>query len=418
MLKLKLSGNLWRHRDFNRLWFSDTVSQFGNTFTGFALPVLAVLTFHANTLEFGILQAVAFMSYPLLGLFAGVWADRYRRRRIMIACNLGRMLTLGSIPIAYVFQMFSFVQLFVVAAINGVLSVLFDAAYQAYLPVLVDRKDLIEGNQKLQLSASSAQVSGPTIAGYIYGVIGGALAIAADAVGYLASSLSLISIKKEEEMRVRNLNDPPPDFFGEMKEGIRIVTSNKILTRIAGCTATSNFGGNVLGAVFTIFALNYLHLSTLALGLVGTAGALGFLVGALLAGKLTAKLGVGTTLAVSISLGFVGLANPLARYGYAIFVLGAVAFIAGFGIPAYNVNAVSLRQAITPNRLQGRMNATTRTIVWGTIPIGSIVGGILGGTIGVINTIYVGALIGGSSLLWILLGPVIKIRTHPEAVLD
>ena len=418
MLKLKLSGNLWRHRDFNLLWFSDTVSQFGNTFTGFALPVLAVLTFHANTLEFGILQAVAFMSYPALGLFAGVWADRYRRRRIMIACNLGRMLTLGSIPFAFVLHVFSFTQIFIVAAVNGVLSVLFDAAYQAYLPVLVDREDLIEGNQKLQLSASSAQLSGPTIAGYAYGIIGGALTIAADAVGYLTSSLSLISIRKEEEEKLRDPNDPPPDFFGEMKEGIRIVTDNKILTRIAGCTATSNFGGNIFGAVLTIFALTYLHLSPFELGLVGSAGALGFVIGALLTGKVTGKLGVGMTLAVSIAFGSISLAIPLAQWGYPVFVLGAIAFIGGLWIPAYNINQVSLRQAITPNRLQGRMNATMRTIVWGTIPAGSIVGGILGETIGVVSTIYVGALISGLASLWILLGPVVKVRIQPEPVLN
>jgi MFS family permease len=418
LLKLKLSGNLWHHRDFNRLWFSDTVSQFGNTFTGFALPVIAVLVFQATPLQMGILGAVGFASYPLLGLFVGVWADRYRRRRIMIACNLGRMLTLASIPLAYLSGIFSFIQIFLVATVNGVLSVFFDAAYQAYLPVLVDRQDLIEGNQKLQLSASSAQVSGPTLAGYVYGALGGALTIAFDAVGYLASALSLLSIKKSENKKERDLNGPAPNFVAEMKEGIHVVIDNPVLTRIAGCTATSNFGGNVFGAVFTIFALTYLHLSPFALGLVGSAGALGFVVGALATGKVTGRLGVGMTLAVSIAFGGISLAIPLAQLGYAVFVLGAIAFIGGLWVPAYNINQVSLRQAITPNRLQGRMNATMRTIVWGTIPIGSIVGGILGGAIGIVNTIYVGALISGLASLWILLGPVVKIRTQPEPVVS
>lgn len=336
----------------------------------------------------------------------------------MIACNLGRMLTLGSIPIAYILGIFTFVQIFLVAAVNGVLSVFFDAAYQAYLPVLVDRKDLIEGNQKLQLSASAAQVSGPTIAGYLYSIIGGALTIASDALGYLASSLSLISIQKEEERKERDPNGPAPNFFGEMKEGIHIVIDNPLLTRIAGCTATSNFGGNVLGAVFVIFALTTLHLSALMLGLLGTVGALGFIVGALVTGKITARLGVGLTLALSIAFGFVGLATPLALYGYPLIVLALVAFVGALWTPAYNINQVSLRQAITPNRLQGRMNATMRTIVWGTIPFGSIAGGILGGTIGIVNTIYVGALISGLASLWILLGPVVKVRTQPEPVVD
>ena len=154
------------------------------------------------------------------------------------------------------------------------------------------------------------------------------------------------------------------------------------------------------------------------LGLVGTAAGLGFVVGALVTGRLTTRLGVGMTLAVSIASGFVGLANPLAQYGYPVLVLGVVSFIIGLLVPAYNINQVSLRQAITPNRLQGRMNATMRTIVLGTIPVGSIVGGILGGYLGIVDTIVVGALISGFASLWILLGPVARIRTQPEVVSD
>lgn len=417
MFRINL-GSLWNHRDFRRLWFSDTVSQFGNTFTQFALPVIAVLTFHATPFQMGILGAVAFASYPLLGLFVGVWADRYRRRRIMIACNLGRMATLASIPVAFLLGVFSFVQIFIVALAQGILSVFFDAAYQAYLPNLVERKDLIEGNQKLQLSASGAQVSGPGIAGLVYNAIGGAFTIAFDALGYLASSLSLIAIRKGEEVKERNLSDPPSDFFGEMREGISVVVDNPILRRIAGSTATSNLGTNMLGSVFVIFAFDYLHLSTIAFGLIGTIGAVGFVIGALATGRITAKLGVGGSLAVSIASGFLAIANPLAQYGYPFFVLSGVAFLTGMMLPMYNINQVSLRQAITPNRLQGRMNATMRTIVWGTIPIGAIIGGVLGGMIGVVNTLYVGAIVAGLATLWIISGPVIKIRNQPEPVLD
>ena len=413
-------GALWNHRDFRRLWFSDTVSQFGNTFTGFALPVVAVLTFHSTPFEMGILVALGFISYPTLGLFVGVWADRYRRRRIMIACNLGRMLTLGSIPIAFLIGVFSFVQIFAVALVNGILSVFFDAAYQAYLPVLVERKDLIEGNQKLQISASAAQTTGPGIAGLVYQAIGGALTIAFDAIGYLASSLSLISIRKQEEVKNKtsSFDIPPPDFFAEMKEGVHVVTKNPLLWRIAGCTATSNFGTNMLGAVFVIFALRNLQLSTLQLGIVGTIGAVGFILGALATGRITAKIGVGVSLAVSIGSGFIALANPLAEYGYPFFILSAVGFLTGLMVPLYNINQVSLRQAITPNRLQGRMNATMRTIVWGTIPVGALVGGWLGGTIGIVNTLYVGALVAGLACLWIILGPVIKVKDQPEPVAE
>ncbi len=323
----------------------------------------------------------------------------------MIASNIGRMLTLGSIPIGFLLGVFSFIQIFIVAFANGVLSVFFDTAYQAYLPVLVDRKDLIEGNQKLQMSASAAQVSGPGIAGLVYDTIGGALTIAFDALGYLASSLSLISINKLEEKKEPNLNDPTPDFFGEMKEGIHVVTDNPILKRIAGSTATTNLGTNMLGAVFLIFAYDQLHFTPGAVGLIGTIGAFGFVAGVLLTGRITARLGVGVSLAVSAGSGFIALANPLAQYGR------------GLMSPMYNINQVSLRQAITPNQ-EGRMNATMRTIVWGTIPAGSIIGGVLGGTIGVVNTLYVGAMVSGLATPWIVLGPVVKIKVQPEPIAE
>ncbi len=336
----------------------------------------------------------------------------------MIASNIGRMLTLGSIPIGFLLGVFSFIQIFIVAFVNGVLSVFFDTAYQAYLPVLVDRKDLIEGNQKLQMSASAAQVSGPGIAGFVYDAIGGALTIAFDALGYLASSLSLILINKQEEEKGPSLNDLPPDFFGEMKEGIHVVTDNPILKRIAGSTATSNLGTNILGAVFLIFAYDQLHFTPGTVGLIGTIGALGFVAGVLLTGRITARLGVGVSLAVSVGSGFIALANPLAQYGYPFIVLSTVGFVGGLMSPMYNINQVSLRQAITPNRVQGRMNATMRTIVWGTIPAGSIIGGVLGGTIGVVNTLYVGALVSGLATLWIVLGPVVRIKVQPEPIAE
>ncbi len=359
-----------------RLWLSDTVSQFGNTFSQFAIPVLARLFFQANALELGLLPTLGFLPYPTLGLFVGVWADRFRRRRIMVACNFGRMIALTSIPVAYLLGDLTLIQLFAVSLINGILSVFFDVSYQSYLPVLVERQDLVEGNQKLQISASAAQVAGPGIAGAFYQFIGGAFTIGVDVLGY------------------------------------------PVLRTIGGCTATSNFGSNIWGSVFVIFALEYLHNSTVDFGLVGTIGAVGFVIGVLLSGKITSILGVGMSLAFAISSGFVALLNPLAQYGYSFEILAGVSLISGMMGPVYNINAVSLRQAITPLRLQGRMNATTRTIVWGTIPLGSFLGGVLGITIGIVSTMYLGALIAGLAVFWILLGPVRKVRTIPESAVE
>ncbi len=414
MAKLKLGGNLWHHRDFSRLWLSDTVSQFGNQFTQFALPVLAILSFNATPFELGILGALAFLSYPALGLFVGVWVDRFRRRPIMIICNFGRMAVLGSIPLAFLFHELSLAQIFLVALLNGIFSVFFDVAYHAYLPVLIDRKDLIEGNQKLQISQAAAPIVGPGIAGVIYQIVGGAYTIAIDAIGYLTSAISLLSIGKSEEKKTRTENSPKPHFFKEMKEGINIVLGNPTLSHIAGSTATSNFGTNIVGAVLILFSLTLLKKSTILLGFVGVIGGVGFLVGVLLANKFTARLGIGLSLAVSIGSDFIGLATPLAQYGNAFFVFSAVTLTIGIISPMYNINQVSLRQTITPDRLQGRMNATMRTIVWGTIPAGSFVGGILGSTIGLSNTIYLGYFIAGLAVFWILTGGVYKIKKMPE----
>ena len=175
-----------------------------------------------------------------------------------------------------------------------------------------------------------------------------------------------------------------------MKEGIHAVLRNPILVRIAGSTATSNLGTQVLFAVFTIYALDYLHFSPIELGLVGTIGAVGFVLGVLVSRKLTSRFGIGRILAFSIASPVLWVLSPLALYGFAFVILSGIYFVQGIMLPMYNINAVSLRQAITPDALQGRVNATNRTIVWGTIPIGSFVGGILGGAIGVVNTLYFG----------------------------
>lgn len=415
-MKFKAGGKLWRHRDFTRFWFADTVSQFGNQFSGFALPVLAVLSFDATPLDIGIITALFMIPYPLLGLFVGVWADRFRKRRIMTVCNFGRMVTLGSVPVGYVLGVLSLAQLFAVSLVTGIFSVFFDISYQAYLPILVDKGDLIEGNQKLQLSASGAQVAGPGIAGLVYQVIGGAFTVAADSAGYLVSAITLLLVRKDEAPKVRGEGDPAPDFFGEMREGLNVVLGNKYLRMIAGSTATCNLGTNMVFAVMTIFALRELHFTTTELGFVGSIGAVGFLAGVIVVTRFTERVGLGRVLALSIVVPGAFVVMPLALLGYPFLVMAAVSFVVGLAVPVYNINQISLRQAITPDRLQGRMNATMRVIVWGTMPIGSLLGGLLGNDVGVVDTIYVGGTIAALAVAWIALGPVINLRRQPELI--
>jgi predicted MFS family arabinose efflux permease len=378
------------------------------------LPILAVLCLHAGAFETGLLMALQTLSFPILRLFVGVWADRLKKRPIMVVCNLGRMAGLASIPLAFFLSTLALYQLYAVAAVNGIFTVFFELSYQSYLPALIDREDLVEGNSKLQTSASGAQVVGPALAGFVYQLVGGAITIAVDAIGYLISGLSLISIRKRETKPESNSPTGHPDFLEEMKEGIRTVFDNPPLWRITACTATSNFGSAMVGAVFVIFLLNILSFSPVLIGLLGTVGAVGFLLGTLVTPVVTKRMGLGRAIAIPAGIMVINIATPLAIYGHAFLIVGAIGLITGIVLPIYNINQVSLRQTIVPDRVQGRMNATVRTINWGTMPVGAIIGGTLGSTVGVIGTILVGGGLQGAAVLWIVSKHVIRLKEMPK----
>lgn len=408
-----LGGRLWRDADFVKLWLGQFVSETGSQVSVLALPTVAILILHATPFQVGLLSALEFLAFPTLGLIAGVYADRFRRIRIMALCDVLRTLIYGSVPLAWAFGALHMEQLYVVALLAGVCTVFFDVSYQSYLPALVERKDLIEGNSKLEVTRSIAQLAGPALAGFLIQVVGAAVAVLVDAASYVVSVISLIAIRKPEP-------DPAASrhlrrgFWHELWEGVQVVLGNSTLWKIAGSTSTSNLGSNIFFAVFLIFTYRYLHLSPATVGLIFAAGAVGGLLGALTAGGLSNRIGLGPTLLVSvIAFGVASFAVPLAQYGFAVPILIASTAIGQFMNPVYNINQVSLRQAITPDRVQGRMNATMRTIVWGTIPVGAFIGGVLGSTIGVVPTIFIGAGIEVLAGLWILSGPV-RLRQQPE----
>jgi MFS family permease len=413
-----LGGRLWRHPDFLKLWAGESVSEFGSQITLLAVPTVAILILHAGPFQVGILSALEFLAFPTLGLIAGVYADRIRRRPIMIVCDIGRLLALGSIPVAYSLNLLTLEQLYVVALLTGIFTVFFDVSYQSYLPVLVDRPNLIEGNTKLEVTRSASQIAGPAAAGFLIQWIGGARAVAVDAASFLASAIALVAIRKPEPEPQPGTQSGKRGFIPEMREGIEVVFKNQYLWRIAGSTATSNLGSNMIfGAVFLIFAYQDLHLSPALVGVVFAISSGGWLVGALLASRAARSLGLGMTLALaSAAGGLFSLAMPLALLGAPAVVLSVLGFLTFITIPVYNINQVSLRQAITPDRVQGRMNATMRTIVWGTIPIGSFIGGILGTSLGVVQTIILGSLVSVAASLWIFIGPVVRLKQQPEPV--
>lgn len=360
--------------------------------------------------QLGLLNALGLIAFPTLGLFVGVWMDRMKRRPVLILANLIEAAALAAIPAAFVLKILNIYLLYLVSFLMGTCILFFDVAYQSYLTSLVDRGDVIEGNEKLQVSASSAQVAGPAIASGLMKLFGASLSIIADVLGTLVSTALLLTIEKPETL---SPSSEQRDFFREMREGIRVITGNSLLWTQAGCTATSNFGSSMFSVALILYAYRVLHFTPANIGIPFSIGAIGFVAGVFLSRRATTTMGLGRTIAIAIALNAFEVVALFAGGPYKEELLGMVLFVAFIGIPIYNINQVSLRQIITPNKLQGRMNATMRTIVWGTQPLGSLVGGILVTILGISSTLVISALIGGGAVFWILLGPIYKLKRQP-----
>jgi MFS family permease len=408
-------GGLWRHPDFLKLWAGQTVSVFGDQVGLLALPLTAVLVLHATPAEMGLLGAAERAPFLLIGLVAGVWIDRQRRRPILMGADLGRALLVGSIPVVALLARLGMGYLYCVAFAVGILTVLFDVAYQSYLPVLVTRDQLVEGNSKLEVSNSVAQVAGPSVAGMLVQLLTPPLALIADALSFVVSVVSLGYIRTPE---------PEPAHVSkqlglreELREGMATVLKSPLLRAIAACTATANLFSNAAFAVFVLYATRDLAIGPAALGLVLAATGPGGLLGALFASRVGRWLGLGPTIVGAVLVGGIGWwLVPLASGPptVAALMLAAGFFVASLGGPLYNINQVSLRQAITPHRLLGRMNATMRFLVWGTMPIGSLLGGYLGTTIGLRPTLAITAVGSSLAFLWVFLSPVRQLRFAPS----
>src|SRR5213593_4695457 len=253
------SRSLWRHPDFMKLWTGETISQLGTQVTLLALPLTAVVILKANAFQVGLLSTLEFLPFILVGLPAGVWVDRLRRRRILIAGDLGRAITLGSIPIAYELHHLTIWQLYAVAFLTGVLTVFFDVSYQAYLPSLVERDQLVDGNAKLEISRSGAQLAGPGLGGLLVQALRAPVAILVDALSYLWSAMWVFLIRKKEPAIER-----PPEGHRPMrediKEGLRYVWRHPLLRPIAFCTGSSNLFSSIYLAILVLFAVRALHM--------------------------------------------------------------------------------------------------------------------------------------------------------------
>jgi len=374
-----LFTGLWRHRDFTKLWGGQTVSIFGTMLTRIALPLTALLALNSSPLEQGFLQAIQAGPVLVTGLFAGVWVDRLRRRPVMIAADLARAALLMSIPLAAFTAALTMTQLYIVAAATAVFSALFDAAYPAYLPTLVGRENVVEGNSKLTASASVAEMGGFAAAGALVQYLSGPTAVLVDAVTFVVSALSLGWIRKPE---------PQPQLTGhresamrEAWEGLTVVWRDQTLRALIACSTTIRLSGGAFGAMYMLFAVRDLRLSPTAAGVIAGCGGLGSLAGSMLAQPALRRLGAKTTMVVGFGLGglFQGLV-PLA-HGTALraglFLLSAQ--IIGDGLMTIAVvNDVSLRQLLVQDRLLGRVSATANVLGVVAMPVGALAGGIIG----------------------------------------
>ena len=460
--------SLFRHPNYLKLWTAATVSLFGTQVSQIAIPFIAAVVLRASAGEVGLLTTIEFLPFILFTLPAGVWVDRFPKRRILVIGDLGRALMLTSIPIAFALGALTIWQLYLVGFVNGTMTVFFDVADQSLLPTILQRDELVEGNAKLQISQSSAQILGQPAGGGLVGLLSAPVAVLFDAASYVGSAALILWIRltstgaratgrraettaadttgveasaahtTPEEATARDAEAGlppaagaaiaaeadaahsaiPADDGGSMRSqimaGLRYIGHHRFLANIAASTATSNLFGQIAFAIMPVYLYRTLGLSPATVGAIGGIGGAGVLLGALIASRAATSLGVGPVIVGSLLVSAISfLLVPLASPAVAFWFVAIAFFVGGMTSVVYNVNQVSLRQAITPEHFLGRMNATMRFLVWGTIPIGSLIGAGLSEVIGVPMTIWVGAILGILAFLPVFLSPVRSLRTIP-----
>ncbi len=393
------------------------MSETGSQVTILALPLLAALSLGATPAQMGVLMAAGTAPNLIVGLFAGVWVDRVRRRRLMIASDFGRLALLLTIPIAWILGDIRFELLYLVTFLSGALKVFSDVSFTSYLPALVGRENLLEGNSKLQSTASLAQVLGPGLAGVLVGVFGAAYAIFIDALSFLVSALFLRQIRAPEAKPDVTVGRPP--VFTSIRQGFALAVGNPVLRAMFFSAAMTAFFGEVFLAVYVLYMVNVIGLSAGVVGLVFAMGGLGALIGATLAGPIARRIGVGPAIITGrIMFGLCGAPVPLAVLVPSIaFPLVVTAeFLQWLMLVIAEVNSLSLRQAITPDRYLGRINATSKFLVGGSLPLGALLGGLLGNVIGVKATLLVGIVGFVFAASWVYFSPLRHMHEQPDAL--
>jgi MFS family permease len=389
--------SLWRDADFMKLWTAQTVSVLGTQVSLLAIPYTAVVLLGASSLAVGALSAVEFLPFLLIGLPAGAWIDRLRRRPVMIVADAARVLVLAAVPIAYAAGALHLALLFPVALLTGAFTVFFDVAQQSYVPFVVEREQLAPANARLELSRSVAQVSGPGLGGVLVQALGAPVAILVDALSYAGSAVLLALVRRSEPAPARSAAG---GMTAEIKEGLRFVFGHPLLRPILLAMAAANLAFGGVLALQVLYAARTLRLPASGIGLVLAVGYAGGVAGAFAVGPLRARLGVGRLLVGTAALFTAGTALlPLATHATALPMMGGGLFVVYLGVVAFNIGQISLRQAVTPERMQGRMNSTMRVVVWGITPVGAFLAGIVGEAFGLRTVMWLAVIINALSVV-------------------
>jgi MFS family permease len=373
-------STLWSNRDFLHLWSAETISQFGSQLGLLAIPLIAALVLDASPLEMGILTAAGQAPRLLIGFFAGAWVDRLPRKPIMVVTDIGRALTYAVIPVAWFLDGLSIELLLLVAAIEGCQTVFFNAAWSAIIPGLVQRKHLADANGKLMASVSLAQVTGPALAGTLIAWLSGPVVMWITSATFGLSAWFLQHIRKPETRRERD-EASPTRLIDEVREGFRELMGSRIVRPLTTSSMVINLGGNMFMSVYVLYMAQDLGLSSRGIGLVYASGGVGALIASMIAAPMAARFGVGrivlwSAAAFGLANLFVPLAILVPEHALPLIIFSEMA--AWMSLQVFNVNRFSLRQALTPDHLMGRVSSSTLTLVGGAQLTGSLLGGVIG----------------------------------------
>lgn len=406
-----------RNRRFLWLWGAQGFSVLGAQFTFLALPVVAVTLLGAVEWQMGVLNAASTAAFLVVGLPAGAWVDRWLKRRVMIMADLVRAVALALIPVLWFAGALEIWHLYLVAAIMGVATVFFDVSYQSYIPILVAPEQVGQANSTLEATAQVSRIGGPGLAGAFLTVVSAPVLLIIDAVSYLVSASMLWRIRDPEAPADREQRQSLPK---EIAEGVRFVWTQPLIRSIAGTTATANFFATLAFTLLPLYVLRDLDLGPAGLGIIFSFGAAGGLLGALATPRLSRWVGEGTIITLSAILGAsVFVLFPLASLvpaSASLAVLMALEFVLSFAVLVYNITQVTLRQRLCPPRLLGRMNASIRFVVWGVMPIASLVSGALGGAIGIVPTLWIAFIGSLLACAFVTFSPLTGMRKLPTSL--